>query len=218
MRIFFIASVATVAFVVCYAASPILSAWNLKQAIKAADTPVIAKMVDWPGVRATLKASISRDNELAPAAAAAMRRVRPSFWQRLRYVLGESMLDGFINRYVTPEGLPRLFKFNKTWNTQVRGRVQRDKLPVQERLLSFLKRIKRAEFVNPLRFELEMEDRYKATRRIVTTFALTNLSLSGFEWKLIALKIKKLNSRAANLARLNGFKRQKSVMARLFGF
>ena len=104
-----------------YIASPFWAAWSLREAIKAGDTATIDRKVVWDGVRASLRASISDSAQLLPEATEAGERVPPTMWQRVKTAFGQSMLDRFIESYVTPEGLPKLFRYRKTWNGTVKG-------------------------------------------------------------------------------------------------
>ncbi len=191
---------------VAYLSSPLIAAYKLRQAVKSADTQAIDRMVDWPSVRDSLRSSIARNAKLLPIAHQAGREVRPTMWQRVRAVFGHSMLDRFIERYVTPEGLPKLYKVKTAWNEKVRGREADDALPLAERIAGTWRRVRRAEFMSPFRFVLEMQDRHVPNRIVRSTFRLSNLSLTGFDWTLTKLAIKHVDpARSAHLAKLNGF-------------
>jgi hypothetical protein len=168
-----------------YVLSPFVAAVGLREAIKAGDTATIERRVIWERVRASLRASIAESSRLLPEATQAAERVRPTMWQRVKTAFGQSMVDRFIESYVTPEGLPKLFRYRNTWNGTVKGHVDdEDKLDALERVKAFYRRLARAEFKSPGRIEIEMIDRFQPDRRYVST-----LELHGFEWKLAELRI-----------------------------
>jgi hypothetical protein len=168
-----------------YAASPFVAAWSLREAIKNSDIATIERKVVWDGVRTTLRASIASNASLLPEATAAGERIRPTVWQRMKTAFGHSMLDRFIESYVTPEGLPKLFRYRKTWNGTVRREADEEDHPeVLERAKAFYRRLIRAEFKSPTRIEIEMADRVTPDRRYVTV-----MELHGFEWKLAELHV-----------------------------
>ena len=166
-----------------YIASPLVSAWTLREAVKNGDTAAIEARVAWPSVRQSLKASLASQRNLLPLAIAAGAEVKPSLWQRLKGAFGATMLDRFIESYVTPEGLPKLFDYRRIWQQNVTGS---DVEPVGrfERIKQFWARIKRAEFLSLTRFELEVADRNVPDRRYVSV-----LELDGLGWKLTGLSV-----------------------------
>ena len=167
-----------------YVASPFVAAYGLRQAIKTGDVATIARKIDWSGVRASLRDSISEHAQLKIAAVEAGRAVPPTLWQRLKSAFGSSMLDRFIETYVTPEGLPKLYAAKHTWNEDVRGRPNEDAMPWRERLKRFAARVKRAEFQGLARVEVEMADQFSDDRHYISV-----LALEGFEWKLVSLRV-----------------------------
>jgi hypothetical protein len=168
-----------------YVLSPFVAAWNLREAIKAADTATLERKIVWSTVRTSLRASIAANSQLLPEATEAGERVRPSLWQRVKSAFGQSMLDRFIESYVTPEGLPKLFRYRSSWNGTVKGETdEEDKLDFFERAKVFYRRLSRAEFQSPTRIEIEMIDKFQTDRRYVSV-----MELHGSEWKLAELRI-----------------------------
>lgn len=168
-----------------YAASPFWAAWNLREAIKAGDTATIERKVVWDTVRSSLRSSIAGNAQFLPEAVEVSERLRPSMWQRVKAAFGQSMLDRFIESYVTPEGLPKLFRYRKTWNGTVKGETDdEDKGDFFERAKVFYSRLSRAEFKSLTRIEIEMTDKFSPDRRYVSI-----LDLYGTEWKLAELRI-----------------------------
>jgi len=171
-------------FGVTYAAWPFWSAWTLREAIRKGDTATIERRIEWDSVRATLKDSIARQAQLLPEVNAAGEAIRPTLWQRVKTAFGQSMLDRFIESYVTPQGLPQLFTYKKTYREKIKGEPDEAALGYRERLSRFWSRVHRAEFQSLTRVEIEMSDKDNPDRRFASTF-----DLQGLEWKLVALKV-----------------------------
>jgi hypothetical protein len=169
-----------------YIAYPFYTAWSLREAIKSRDVPAIERAIVWDSVRSSLRASLANHAQLLPEATAAGAALRPTMWQRVKSALGSTMLDRFMENYVTPEGLPKLFEYNQTWKRTVGAPTIEDdaKRPWRERVSAFIARVKRAEFQSLTKLELEMEDRSNADRRYLSVFELI-----GYEWKLTRLEI-----------------------------
>ena len=168
-----------------YVLSPFVAAWNLREAIKAGDTATLERKVIWGSVRSSLRASIASNAALLPELNQAGERLRPTLWQRVKAAFGQSMVDRFVESYVTPEGLPKLFRYRKTWNGTVKSEPDEEEhLDFFERAKAFYARLSRAEFSSPSRIEIEMIDRFAPDRRYVSV-----MELHGFEWKLTGLRI-----------------------------
>lgn len=202
------AALAVIALAGAYVASPLLSAYKLRVAMRAGDAKTIEQMVEWQSLRASIRSTVASSAKLLPVAKWVGRSVRPTLWQRVRSVFGHSMLDRFVENYITPEGLPKLYQAKTRWHE----RFKKQKRPtvvqagiVPEQMLRTWRRINRAEFKSPFRFILEIQDRHVATRLIRSTFRLSRISFSGFEWKLTEISIRHLNPAKAHLARLNAF-------------
>jgi Protein of unknown function (DUF2939) len=174
-----------------YAATPFIAMWNLREAIKRGDSAAIEDRVDWPKVRESLKASLAVQAKLLPIAEAAGGQVKPTLWQRIKGAFGAPMLDRFIETYVTPEGLPKLFDYRRTWNESIKGVEPEDAQTASrlERAQKLWARVKRAEFQSFTRLEVEMEDHKVPDRRILSV-----MELEGMTWKLTNLQIKSVGS------------------------
>ncbi len=170
-----------------YLASPFYAAWSIRQAMKTDDVATLQQKVEWTSVRTSLRQSIAQHAQLLPAAIAEGRKVRPTMWQRIKAVFGASMLDRFMDRYITPTGLPKLYRLKTGYRTQVTGLPRDEALPVGQRVGSLLSRIHRAEFKSLSRVEFEIEDRDQPDRRIIA-----EMTLSGFEWKLTRLTVQSI--------------------------
>ena len=203
-----ITAFALVALAGVYLTSPLLAAYKLRTAMKTGDANTIERMITWSSLRASVKSTVARNAKLLPIATKVAHGIRPTMWQRVRSMFGHSMLDRFIETYITPDGLPKLYRAKTRWHE----RFKRPKQPaviqagiVPDQLIRVWRRIKRAEFKSPFRFILEIEDRHVATRLIKSTFQLSNISLRGFDWKLSEISIRTLNPARPNLSKLNGF-------------
>ena len=168
-----------------YVLSPFVAAWNLREASKTSDTETLERKVIWSSVRASLRASLAANAKLLPEVNEAGERLTSSLWQRVKKAFGQSMLDRFVESYVTAEGLPRLFRYRNKWNGTVKSEVDEDdKLDFFERTKAFYRRLHRAEFTSLTRIEIEMLDKFDPERRYVSV-----MELHGFEWKLAELRI-----------------------------
>ena len=168
-----------------YVLSPFVAAWNLREAIKTSDTATLERKVIWSSVRASLRASLAANAKLLPEVNEAGEQLTSSLWQRVKKAFGQSMLDRFVESYVTAEGLPRLFRYRNKWNGTVKSEVDEDdKLDFFERTKAFYRRLHRAEFTSLTRIEIEMLDKFDPERRYVSV-----MELHGFEWKLAELRI-----------------------------
>ncbi len=165
-----------------YLSAPLLVAWEIREAVKTGDVETLRKRVAWDSVRQSLRQSIAHHAELLPAAMNAGRNVRPTLWQRIKFMFGESMLDRFMDRYITPEGLPQLYQLKQGYRTRVQGLPDESQQPLKTRVSNLLRRLKRIEFKDVDTVELEIESRDRPDRRFVGT-----LSLIGFDWKLTRL-------------------------------
>ena len=181
-RIVTLVAVAGVA-AVAYIASPFVSAWTLRDAIRRGDAPAIEARVAWPSVRQTLKESLAREAKLLPEAQAAGASVAPTLWQRVKGAFGATMLDRFIETYVTPEGLPKLFDYRRVYRENVAS-APPEPTALSDRIKLFWARIHRAEFQSLTRVELEIADKQTPDRRYVST-----MDLDGFGWKLTGLRV-----------------------------
>jgi hypothetical protein len=168
-----------------YVLSPFRAAWVLREAIKAGDTATIERKVEWDRVRKSFRASIAGNASLLPEATELGEAVKPTIWQRVKSAFGATMLDRFIESYITPEGLPQLMRYHKMWNGTMKGsQDDEDKLELAERIKRFYRRILRAEFRSLTSIEIEMADRHRPGRRYIST-----MELHGFEWKLASLRV-----------------------------
>lgn len=171
-----------------YVASPFYTAWAIREAVRNGDAAYLQTAIDWPGVRETLKPSLSLlaaeapDPRLAPSA-------KPGMWQRLKSYFAKGAMQRAMDSYLTPEGLPRLFQMRQAYRDYVSGEPDESKLPVGVRLKRAWSRVKRAEFTSLTTFEVDMSDKWNETRMY-----LGKLELTGFGWQLKELRVKMLTT------------------------
>ena len=176
-----------------YAAWPVYAALEIREAVIAGDTATLNRKVEWEALRASLKASITpqtiarlMSDPDAPA---------PTLWQRIKTAVAPSMADNVIERYVTPEHLPVLLGYRRVYRGTVRPALGLKEPPSAldgtwlagtgfDRFASFWTRVRRAVFVSPTRFVLEVEDKYRPGRHFIGT-----LELKSYEWKLTSLSV-----------------------------
>jgi Protein of unknown function (DUF2939) len=181
-----------------YIATPFVSVWTLREAVRAGDAETVRARVQWDTVRFTLRDSLAKHADLFSDAELAGSEVKPSWWQRIKGAVGGSMMDRFIDTYVTPEGLPKLFQLRQTWRETVQNDLaETAQLSRIERAKRLYDRVKRAEFKSFTKFEVEMADRKSTTRRYVST-----MELIDYQWKLTGLRVIAVDARAERLAKL----------------
>jgi len=119
----------------------------------------------------------------------------PTLWQRIKAAVAPTMADSVIERYVTPEHLPVLLGYRRIYRGTVRPALGLKEPPSAlagtwldgtgfDRFASFWVRVRRAVFMSPMRFILEVEDKYRPGRQFVGT-----LELKGYDWKLTGLSV-----------------------------
>jgi Protein of unknown function (DUF2939) len=178
---------------VAYAAWPVHSALEIREAIVAGDVATLDRKVDWEALRASLKASITP--ETIARLMADPDAPRPTLWQRIKAVVAPTVAESIIDRYVKPERLPVLLGYRRVYRGTVRPALGLKEPPSAlegtwlggtafDRFASFWVRVRRAVFMSPTRFVLEVEDKYRPGRHYIGT-----LELRSFEWKLTDLSV-----------------------------
>lgn len=169
-----------------YVLSPFRAAWVLREAIASGDKATVAQKVEWESVRASLKASLMKNAALLPEINAAGEQIQPTLWQRVKAMFGATMVDRFVESYVTPEGLPKLFTYRQTLVKTMTGKTPEPPANADafEKLKAFYARVRRAEFKSLTSIEFEIADGGDPNRRYVSL-----MRLDGTEWKLSQLSI-----------------------------
>ena len=188
MKSLIVATAVTLFAAFIYIAAPFATAWNIREAVRNGNSDYLSAAIEWPTVRETLKPSIARialnlpDAEQAPNADA-------GFWQRFKAYWGQGAVDHMVDSYVTPEGLPQLFKLRQAYRDYVASDESTKTTPLYERISRAWARVKRAEFTGPATFEIDMADKNDPTR-----IYLGKLQLTRIGWKLTELRIKFLTT------------------------
>ncbi|MDX2155776.1 MAG: DUF2939 domain-containing protein [Hyphomicrobiaceae bacterium] len=186
-----------------YAAMPIHAAWRIREAVRTADTATLKARVDWPNVRQSLKASLAEAREMLGELADAAGEPRPGLWQRIKVAALPYLTDPLVQRYVTPEGVPRLYAWRQVWRKRIGSPEDRSPRLLGgtwlagtslDRGMTLLARVQRARFVSPTRFEVEMADSIRPGRRWMAA-----LELRGLAWHLTEVHI-----RSEKLATISG--------------
>jgi len=173
----------TAAAATAYVASPFVAAFRIGEAIKAGDSAYLAGKVEWAPVRASLRGSVGPVAMGIPDPGAGGRL---SYWQRIKLRLGQGSINRAVNGYVTPEGLPSLLTYGKTYR-RLKGQVEppRTLANLPERIGKTWSRLKRGVFLSPRLVEIEAQDRYTPERHYIG-----RLHLQGLEWRLVSLSVK----------------------------
>lgn len=169
-----------------YVGYPFFTAWSIREAMQDGDSVYLERKIEWESVRFTLRQSLG-EAALPPAGNATDQSTsdKPGLWQRLKMSVGKRAVDGIVDNYVTPEGLPQLFGVRNAYREMSgEAAAQRGK-PWYQRVGEFWSRLKRAEFKTPAAFEVEMADRNDPSRHYVGL-----LELRGVEWKLTELRVR----------------------------
>lgn len=176
-----------------YIASPFVTAWSIREAIRNGDSAYLETAIDWPRMRETLKPSLSSLTlnlpETGTVSAATETTVKPSLWQRFKAYWAAGALNRAVDSCLTPEGLPQLFAARQTYRDYIASVPDDAKLPLLERIQKAWSRIKRAEFTAPATFEIDMLDKHDETR-----LYLGKLELTTSGWQLKELRIKTLTA------------------------
>lgn len=179
-----------------YIASPFVTVWSIREAVRNGDSTYLEHRIDWPSVRASLAPTISRIALNLPEAQASSQQ-GSGLWQRFKAYWGEGAVNRAIDSYITPEGLPQLFAVRKAYRDYIAGQPDDSKIAVSERIKRAWARVKRAEFTSLTTFEIDMIDKHDPDRMY-----LGKLAIDGFGWKLKELRVKVLTRADAAVSRL----------------
>ena len=165
-----------------YAASPLWAAYQIRQAALDADSATLDARIEWVEVRRHLKQTMRGEVSerffpplKADGEAGALRRIAEALAPRVTSAL--------IDRYVTPEGLPRLVAYREGLRERTGAAQKERSRPVTERGQEVWSRLRRARFTSPTRFEVELASRKDPARGYGAT-----LELRSWRWKLVRLE------------------------------
>ncbi len=167
-----------------YVATPFVTAWTIREAIRANDSDYLESKIEWVSVRATLKESLGKFAFTASGDMAELPE-KPGLWQRIKTYVGRGAVDKFVDTTVTPTGMSGLFSMRKAYTAAVVGDDSATRPPVWERMRRVWSRVTRAEFKGFDRFEMDMIDKQSPDRTINCV-----LERRGFEWKMTELRVK----------------------------
>lgn len=103
-----------------YAALPLLAALDIRDAVRAGDTQILASRVDWVSVRRTLSQSLHDTGETLPDFAQSSTTPSPGLWKRATAAIMPRLTGPLIERYVTAEGAPRLYRLRQMWRRELK--------------------------------------------------------------------------------------------------
>ena len=173
-----------------YAAVPFWTAWSIREAIKSGDSAYLSRKIDFAGVRQTLRPSLAQVAFDIPDPDSGEPAPKPGLWKRVKAYWGQSAIDRFVDAYITPEGLPKMFQWRKTYREAVgTADANAQAIPFRVRFAKFWSRLKRAEFKSLTAMEFEMRDQYDAERSHVGLLELTGEGWD-IEWKLTELRVR----------------------------
>lgn len=174
--------------VIAYAAWPLVSAWQLRQALKARDLVALERQVDWSVLRANLKPRIVdavRDNaERSTGVTGVLKRA-----------VGAAVAERSVDFVVTPKNLSRILAGREFVLARTKGGAPLPIPPSQPNDPGVVvgdadvddpqdpvppRRLRWAFFETPTRFRIETEHPRVPNIRIVSI-----LALQGAAWKLV---------------------------------
>lgn len=156
------------------AAGPYLTVNAIREAVKTEDSRALARQVDFPALRASLKAQLG-DRVVREAGADAQSSVFGAFALRL----AGGLVGGVVDAMVTPTGLGALMEGRKVWNRAgglpppSRGEADGRPEPLQDAVYRY---------ESPSRFTATVQD--ESGRPLV--FVLTR---DGLRWKLSDIRL-----------------------------
>lgn len=179
-----------------YIASPFVTAFRIREAVKSGDTAYLETKFEWDQVRATLAPSLGR-LALGPGASAdPSEAAQATLWQRVKARMGRRSVERAVDAFVSAEGLPKLFTYRQTYRemsgTSDEPRTLGD-LP--QRIAKAWGRMKRAEFTSLSRIEIDMADKHTPDR-----LYLGVLEFNDWEWKVTGLRVRSASDPAAYAA------------------
>ena len=200
--IVFVASLAVL--VVGYAVWPLLTAFEIKQAIKAGDVTTLERKVQWTEVRASLKESLAvlkARSTLDDGGVDVDVIVRPRgiarLWGRVKAAAAPVMARHMIDTYVSPEGISKLHKSQRSGFLSILqpgktaamvGGIFVGENPGEksrlEQFVSFYKRLEHARFLALGVVELQLADRKTPGRHYIG-----RLELIDMEWRLASVRV-----------------------------
>lgn len=157
-----------------YVGYPYLTLYWLNQALLTDDKQTLAKIVDFPRVRADLKADVKSDVYAKTREAAEKRPILGAFGEALAKLLAPSLVDSTVDTMVTPEAIldsPTVVEHRKSDE-------------------SFFDFVSYAFFASPTTFQFDLKDPEKPDSPMVTAI----MALSGFRWRVVGIDLPPLEN------------------------
>lgn len=152
------------------AASPLIAAYRLHEAILNGDVPAIEAAVNWPSVRHSLKSSVSQ----VMIADAEARRSELGMFHRIGYKIGDAFVPYFVDRMIAKQMTPQGFI------DYVRQPVAATSRPTR-----IFNLIERAAYTSLDRFEIDVRDKLDRSRRYRAVFTRNLLTWTMTEVRLL---------------------------------
>lgn len=132
---------------------------TLRHAFASGDKATVGRMIKWDNLRASLRNTIARNAGLLTYANESRRaRPPPPLRQRVRALFGHLMLHRFIETSITPDGLTKLYRATPQRHVK-HGKPAFVQAGISyEQVSQSWRRVKRAVFLSPFEFMLELED------------------------------------------------------------
>ncbi len=173
-----------------YAASPFYTAWSIREAVKSGNAEFLRGAIEWTPVRKTLRDSMLAMTLGRPEAAVDKPQPGQGLWGSFKSYMSRNVVDGMVERYATPEGLPTLFAHGQTVRRNVLMKEDpEEKMGVLEKIAFIWSRITRAQFTGLTRFEMEMADKHEPTRLFAGVLEFKGEG-PGLGWKLTELRVR----------------------------
>ncbi len=193
-----------------YSGGAFHAAWQIREALRGGDTEVLQRRVDWAGVRQSLKQTATETRQLMTemSTSAGVEPAKPGLWRRVKEAAAPFFADPLIDRYVTAENAPQIWKWRQTWRQKVRPTVGfgEPATPLSatflagtalDQGLAMARRVERAAFVSPRRMEMVLRDRFVEGRSWRAAFELRE-----WTWVLAELHLMRATPATAASARL----------------
>ncbi|MCB1548785.1 MAG: DUF2939 domain-containing protein [Hyphomicrobiaceae bacterium] len=165
------------------AAWPFVSAGRLKLAIRTGDVATVEQGVDWPRVKATLKASLLRMAQAEPRPDAPRPGVFRRMARRITGAVAPSLISRTLDSYGTAEALVALDAQRRRWSERL-GRPEPKGLIAKS--ADLWRRLRHVSFKGPARVEITIATRSDPRRHTRSVF-----ELRGWRWILTEMHIER---------------------------
>ena len=155
--------------IAAYAGYPYLTLYWLDEALLTDDKQALERLVDFPLVRADLKADVKSDVYAKTREAAEKRPILGTFGEALAKLLAPSLVDSTVDTLVRPDAIldnPTVVEH-------------------RERHESFIDFVDYAFFSSPTTFKLDLKDPGKPSTPTLTAI----VEFSGFRWRIVGVDL-----------------------------